>query len=271
MWALNGEEEIYLHNIVLKIHSAPSIPDFLSDDWGPLSLPCSLHLPVSRSLPDIYQVAGPISKLLTLWFWNILADHSITPRVSEREIGGDYLNTDVSFLPCWIKQGDKSVAKNDIFHLRGTDEVEHHFVATSAPEMSWCSNPDPSAYDVFFLICFKNSCWSVKKSSQILRWPLEADLKTDWITTEPWPRRRSVWRTQVAALQRPVLVVSHLPGSAPTVQPVYELIRLLLCEHSAPGFWWLPPAGYCTVSQSSYQLKLTVCSVHSNVFQIAIQ
>lgn len=39
MWSLNGKEEIYLYNIVLKIHSVPSIPYFLSVTEAPLLLP----------------------------------------------------------------------------------------------------------------------------------------------------------------------------------------------------------------------------------------
>lgn len=84
MWSLNGKEEICLYNTVLKIHSVPSIPYFLSVSGAPLLPPP--HLSFSPWHSDTYQVAGPISKMLSGWFSNIRTDHSIIPRVW----GGDF-------------------------------------------------------------------------------------------------------------------------------------------------------------------------------------
>lgn len=69
----------------MKIHSALSFASLFFFIWR-MWLSFSFHLSILPRLPDIYQVARPISKMLSRWFWDIHMDHSIFPCVWEADL-----------------------------------------------------------------------------------------------------------------------------------------------------------------------------------------
>lgn len=153
MCSLNRKKERWLYSIEVEIHSVPSIPYFLSVfETPPPTLPRPLSFSPWHS--DTYQVAGPISKMLSGWFWNIRTDHSIIPCVRGGDLRRTQLNANVQLLA--LGKRLISVAR-DPKQLKMTLTMNKYDNACTA--LSRCASyPLPETPMKLFLSLIKTAC-----------------------------------------------------------------------------------------------------------------